>query len=143
MLASQVIIAQKGFGNINMETQRDFGCYRDVIISGDYVFKFPHNQYGNQCNMREYKVWTESNEEQRVKLCPVVSILMDGAMLIMKRAKTLKDMSYEEFSDLVYSIPGEDKYETYKGLSGDLHLGNFGILDDSRVVLVDYGDAHG
>ena len=116
------------------QIQKFSGFTRDVSVNGDYVFKTPRSINGYNANKQEYETWINAGEESRKFLCPVVSMIMDGSLLVMRRAKCFD--SYEELdevkSDLGYS---EDDYD---GFTSDLHRGNFGIYD-GRLVLIDYG----
>ena len=116
-----------------------YGCYREVFIIGDYVFKFPHAipgygyDYTLQFNEREVRKWEKYEDGQH--LCPIEYYSDDYVLVIMKRTMVLEDMKDRaKFYDLIKRAKVSNAFGKF---SNDLHYGNFGLLED-RMVLIDY-----
>lgn len=114
------------------------GVTREVFLVGRWAIKTPKLTGGWKmflqgllCNMmeREFSAmgWPE--------LCPVVSSLPGGWLVIMRRAEPLAD---EELSDLdVFAFFSPEDGRVIPGEAKGSSLGRL----DGRIVIIDYGEA--
>ncbi|KRR20375.1 hypothetical protein [Bradyrhizobium retamae] len=82
-----------------------------VIIVGPLAFKFAKNQRGRASNLYEANLYRKSNDTRRALLCPALWVSPKGAVLIMRAAEPLTEMSDEEYQEAWKAweyAPGED-----------------------------------
>lgn len=111
------------------------GVTRIVLLVGPWAIKFPRFGYGWRKglqgllgNDQEAMFWRET---RWVQLCPVVWSAPGGFVLVMRRARALDDIEWEDFQLNGWIIePGFDLVEPKQD--------SFGVIG-GRVVAVDYG----
>lgn len=112
------------------------GCYRRVLLLGNYAIKFPDWSWGIEAffqaivmNLRESRLWKETKNKD---LCPVIFKFPLGLFIIMKRVRVLTD---KEYSDNEHLICEDGSFLPL----GEKKPSSFGFLDNNLVV-IDYGD---
>ena len=113
------------------------GVTRIVILIGSWAIKLPRFDYGWRlglqgllANHQEEALWQDT---RWAELCPVLWSVPGGFALIMRRARPLDDVEFEDFC-----LNGWIMYPDNERIPVEKKADSFGILD-GRVVAVDYG----
>ena len=118
------------------------GTYRFVVLFHRWVIKFPRAnsrrrfREGSLANRQERR-YARTHADCR-RLCPVLLADPLGLFLVMPKARPLTDQEWADigpplgliglFTSEVAIIPGEAKRS------------NLGVLEDGRMVIIDYVD---
>jgi hypothetical protein len=82
-----------------------------VIVIGSLAFKFARDKRGRASNLYEANLYRTSKDTRRALLCPALWVSPKGAVLVMRAAEPLIEMSDEEYEDAWKAWdygPGED-----------------------------------
>jgi hypothetical protein len=111
-----------------------WGSARMAILTKCYAIKIPRIDMGAEgfrSNSREHRKWAESSAAH---LCPILSTLPFGMVIIMPRARPLTD---SEFAELSAEYVAEAGQWSPPRLAGDFKRENFGFYD-GKIVRIDY-----
>jgi hypothetical protein len=67
-----------------------------VVVIGPLAFKFARDKRGRASNLYEADLYRLSNDIRRALLCPALWVSPRGAVLIMRAAEPLTEMSDEQ-----------------------------------------------
>jgi hypothetical protein len=128
---------------------------RDVYLTdNNTVLKVARTNGSIEQGLLELDIWVHSTDEDKLILCPIVGATWTRKILVTEMPYApITNLTEEQAKQTqLYSLIQEEYDEQLIGLSmtrvtdisaddDDGCFSNFGILEDGRGVIIDYGDA--